>query len=650
MLLKKLRHIFFGKPQDPMAPETRKKVALVAFFAWVGLGADGLSSACYGPEQAFLGLGQHYHLALYLSLATILTVFLIATSYNQVIELFPNGGGGYKVATKLLGPNFGLVAGITLIMDYVLTVAISVASGADAIFSLLPQHFIHVKLLVEALALCLLLYMNIRGAKESIKFLLPIFLGFLLTHIVIIIIGVVWHGSELPVVIHQTVTETQKSVGLLGLMTVVALFLRAYSLGGSTYTGLEAVSNNVNILAEPRVRTGKWTMLYMAISLSLVASGIILLYLLWHVVPTPGKTLNAVVFGNILSQWHYGHLFLICLMIFEAGLLLIGANTGFLGGPQVLANMSLDQWVPRRFSSLSSRLVVQNGIVFIGLLALVTILITRGHVLLLAVLYSMNVFLTFTLSLFGLCVYWVNNRKKKRWWLKLLWVSLAFLVCISIFLITLVTRIEQGGWLTMLLLAIAMVMMIMIKRNYRRFNQMKLKLDQELEIPFTAADDMVAPEVNHAAPTAVFVVNSVGGAMHTILWIERMFPGNFKNYLFVDHGLVDVGSYGSEKSLESMSQQIDKRLAYLLRFSNKQGKAASVYSTCSTDYVDSVSDECEKIAKEFPEAVFFGSRYAAPKETFVTRLLHGDMASLVQRRLQAFGAKMLIVPITLGDG
>ncbi len=136
-LLGKLRELVLGKPRDPLNPDTRRSIALVALFAWVGLGADGLSSANYGPEEAYLALGGHTQLGLYLAAATIVTVFIISFAYNQVIELFPTGGG-YRVATELVGAHAGLVSGAALIVDYVLTIAISVASGADAIFSLLP--------------------------------------------------------------------------------------------------------------------------------------------------------------------------------------------------------------------------------------------------------------------------------------------------------------------------------------------------------------------------------------------------------------------------------------------------------------------------------------------------------------------------------
>jgi amino acid transporter len=131
-----LTEFLFGKPKDPLDPKVFHQISLVAFLAWVGLGADGLSSSAYGPEEAYLALGQHFYLALPLALLTAITVFVISASYSQIIELFPTGGGGYLVATKLLGSRAGLVSGSALVVDYMLTITISVASGADALFSL----------------------------------------------------------------------------------------------------------------------------------------------------------------------------------------------------------------------------------------------------------------------------------------------------------------------------------------------------------------------------------------------------------------------------------------------------------------------------------------------------------------------------------
>ena len=294
-----LKGILFGKPKDPLDPRVFHQISLIAFLAWVGLGADGLSSSNYGPEVAFRALGDHTGLALFLALATAVTVFVIAVSYNQVIELFPTGGGGYRVATKLIGPYAGLASGAALVLDYVLTIAISIASGVDALFSLLPLAFQEYKLAAGIGLICLLIVLNLRGMKEVIQILLPIFLGFIITHAFLIVYGLGAHIEYLPRLIPATLEETRSLAGQLGWAHVAALMLLAYSQGGGTYTGLEAVSNNVNVLAEPRVRTGKITMLYMALSLAFTAGGIIMLYLLWDARPVKGQTLNAVTFGAI---------------------------------------------------------------------------------------------------------------------------------------------------------------------------------------------------------------------------------------------------------------------------------------------------------------------------------------------------------------
>src|SRR5437667_84639 len=142
----KLKHYVIGDPLNPFNPNILRHVSLIAFLAWIGLGADGLSSSCYGPEETFIALGSHTHLALFIAIATAITVFVISLGYNQVIELFPSGGGGYKVATQLLGPYVGLVSGAALLIDYVLTIAVSTASGMDTLFSMLPRQFLDYKL------------------------------------------------------------------------------------------------------------------------------------------------------------------------------------------------------------------------------------------------------------------------------------------------------------------------------------------------------------------------------------------------------------------------------------------------------------------------------------------------------------------------
>jgi amino acid transporter len=642
-----LRQLIFGNPRNPMKKETRRHIALIAFLAWIGLGADGLSSSCYGPEQAFYALGVHTHLALYLAIATAITVFLISLAYNQVIRLFPNGGGGYKVATQLLGPYAGLVSGAALIVDYVLTIAISVAAGTDALFSLLPLSYLPYKMVVEIAVLIFLGILNLRGAKESIKTLMFIFLGFFITHLIVITAGMLLRREFFLDVMSSSFRETYQHAQSIGWFFVLALFLRAYSLGGGTYTGLEAVSNNVNILAEPRVKTGTLTMLYMAISLSVTAGGIIFLYLLWHAQPVTGQTLNAVVFRSILTTTPYPNIELLILLLFEAGLLFVAANTGFLGGPAVLANMSIDYWVPRRFSMLSSRLVTQNGIIFFGMAALILLLATDGHVEFLVVLYSMNVFLTFSMSLLGLSVYFKRHRKNEKFWFPHLMMSLiALVVCVFILFITLFSKFKLGGWITVAITGATVLCCALIKRHYRHFNNLKKKLDQELHVPLISKKTTVAT-IDLTKPTAVFIVKEVGAAMHAILWVTRMFPHYFHNFIFLSTGEVDMGSFGSDEALAKLRKQTDGVLDYLVKYAQMQGYAAESHADFGTDVVVEILKLAEKINHRFPNPIYFASRYVYPTENWYTRLLHSDMASVIQRKLQTIGGKMLILPLKL---
>ena len=273
--LRKIGTLLAGKALDPLDPRTRQAIAVTALLALVGLGADGLSSACYGPEEAYLALGQHTQLAVFLALATAVTVFIISFGYSQIIELFPAGGGGYRVATALLGPRPGVVSGAALLVDYVLTIATSVASGVDAFFSLLPPDAQAFKLVAELILIVLMTGLNFRGMKESNLALLPIFLGFVVLHAGLIVYGVAVYGDHLAAVATSAVGEAHGMSQAFGPLVVAALLMRAFSPGGGTYTGLEAVSNNVNMLVEPRVRNGKWAMFYMAASLAFTAGGII---------------------------------------------------------------------------------------------------------------------------------------------------------------------------------------------------------------------------------------------------------------------------------------------------------------------------------------------------------------------------------------
>ncbi|HVE44170.1 MAG TPA: APC family permease [Gammaproteobacteria bacterium] len=646
--LNRLKMLIIGHPLNPFNPQTTKHVSLIALLAWIGLGADGLSSSCYGPQEAYLALGTHSHLALYIAIATAITVFVISIGYNQVIELFPSGGGGYKVASQLLGPRLGLVSGSALIVDYALTIAVSLASAMDALFSLLPNDLLTYKLLAEVLLLFFLLLLNMRGMKESIKVLLPIFLGFFVLHLCLIVYGITVHHRGLLSIIPQTLSETKSAMGTLGWVPVIALILHAYSLGGGTYTGLEAVSNNVNHLREPRVRTGKWTMFYMALSLSMTAAGIILLFLLWAPQPEHGKTLNAVVFHDILGDTPVGHTILLITLLLEAGLLFVAANTGFLAGPTVLANMAIDGWIPNRFRHLSSRLVVQNGLFLFGILALAILLWCGGKVSVLVVLYSINVFITFSLSLFGMCVYWVKRRKNasSRWLWRLTFSFIAFLITSSILCITLVSKFESGGWMTIIVTCAVILICSQIKKHYNIFYGTLDNLNTQLLTPISPP--FVSVKIDSQKPTAVILVGKSGGvAMHTLLNVIRMFPRHFYNFVFISVGIVDVESFAGQIQLKKMQEKVSHELDYFVNYCNQYGYAAESYATFGTDTVEELTELAVLVSEKYANCVYFVSKIIFEHDNFITRFLHNETILTIQRNLHMAGKELVILPMRL---
>lgn len=643
----RLRNLTLGSTLDPFNPQVFRHIALVAFFAWIGLGADGLSSSCYGPEEAYLALGSHTHLAVFIAAATAITVFVISLGYNQVIELFPSGGGGYKVATQLLHPYAGLVSGAALIVDYMLTITISVASGTDALFSFLPSSLAYLQHTSEICIVLFLIVLNLRGMRESIEVLLPIFLGFVVTHVIIILYGILSHRHGIMPVFNQALIETTQLRQSIGWLPLIGLILHSYSLGAGTYTGLEAVSNNVHHLAEPRVRTGKWTMLYIALSLSFTAAGLILLYLLWNVQYQPGVTLNASVFREILGNSLFGHVGLLVLLILEAGLLFVAANTGFIAGPATLANMALDDWVPSRFRHLSSRLVMQNSLLLYGVGAICLLIWTRGQTHLLIILYSINVFITFSLSLLGLSIYWFKQRTKQKWFGKFVFAIFGFVIAMSILNIMIFTKFAEGGWVTLLITSAVIAVCLFIKRHYMLINKKLLQIDAMLT-PQIDYHKVTSHHLDPASPTAIiFISKSRGIAMHTLLAARRLFPNHFKNFIFLSAGTVDIQSFHGQDTLEKMRQEIDSNLEYFVQYCQQHGFAAEGFAIYATDIIDPLVELANKISEKYPDCTFFASKLVLEDESWITRLLDNETSIILQRHIFALGKQLIILPMKI---
>lgn len=359
-----------------------------------------------------------------------------------------------------------------------------------------------------------------------------------------------------------------------------------------------------------------------------------------------------MVFGSIIGSLGLSsginQVALLLVLVFEAGLLFVAANTGFLGGPAVLSNMAADSWLPHQFRHLSTRLVTQNGIVIMGLAALVILLWSGGKVDLLVVLYSINVFLTFSLSLLGLCVYWWRKRSTDpRWSYRFVLSGLGLAVTSGILVVTTVEKFGEGGWVTVVITSLVISLCFAIHRHY---DEVRARLKEVDEI-FSAARCPKCenpPPLVPEAPTAVFMVGSSrGGGLHTVLWVQRLFPDHFKNFVFISAKAVDAQSYGGAEQIKELEAALKHALSFYVDYCHANGLPATARFALGTDRVDQLMKLAEEVQGEFPNSVFFTSKLVFRNETWLTRLLHNQTALALQQRLHLNGMQMVILPMQL---
>ncbi|MGZ3804612.1 MAG: APC family permease [Pseudobdellovibrionaceae bacterium] len=636
----RIKRFLIGSPKDFSDTSLFHKISLIPFLAWIGLGADGLSSSSYGPEEAFKTLGQHTYLAIPIALLMCLTVFVISAAYRRIIEEFPHGGGGYVVASKLLGHKAGVISGCALIVDYILTITVSVAAAGDALFSFLPLHWHFLKIFVEIFFIIFLTILNIRGAKESVLVLTPIFIVFLLTHVLGIFGGIFWHLSEFSTVSAHVTGGFQTGLHSIGAGALGLLLVHAYSMGGGTYTGIEAVSNGLPIMREPKVKTGKRTMVYMAVSLAFTAAGLLFCYLLWGVTPVEGKTMNAVLFEKMATHLPFGSTLVVITLLSEGLLLVVAAQAGFIDGPRVLANMAVDSWFPRRFAALSERLTTGNGILIMGVTSLLALLYTHGDVSALVVMYSINVFLTFSLSIFGMLKSYIKENKPQRT-SGILIFSAGFILCATILVITMIEKFSEGGWITLLVTALLVMVCLMIRGHYHKVAKKLRHLQVNVnELRYT-------PSItnNGEERTAAILVAGYGGlGLQTLKSIFDNFPGVYKNFMFISVGVIDSGVFKGEEELHRLEVETENMLSKYVVLMKGLGVEADYRHVIGTEVVEEGFYVCSEIAKEFPHTTFFTGKVIFDQEQWFDKILHNETAFSLQKRLQIAGLTMVILP------
>jgi amino acid transporter len=652
-LSRKIKNKVIGLPRNINDPSIFHKITLIALLSWIGLGADGLSSSSYGPQEAFRTIGNSTYLAIFLAIATAITVFVISFTYSRIIEQFPHGGGGYIVATHTLGKSAGVVSGSALLVDYILTITVSIAACGDAIFSFLPTEFQPYRLTFKIILILILILLNLRGVKESVTVLAPIFLLFIITHVLLLGYGIFGNTANIGTQINEFSTSLGNDLSAVGLIGVVAIFLKAFTLGAGTYTGLEAVSNGLPIMREPKVQTGKKTMTYMAISLALVAGGLYVCYFLnfsANIQIPSNQTLNAFLANTLFSTWPAGIAIAFVIILSEGLLLFVAAQTGFIDGPRVMANMAVDSWFPKRFAALSERLTMHNGVFLMGLIALILMLFTNGSVSFLVIMYAINVFVTFSLSKIGMARLTIKTRHEKKYWKRRLSVFIiGFILCFTILIITIYEKFWDGGWLTLFITTFVIMFCYLIHRHYQKVKKEMHKFDEVLLLSnIHLADKPNNKPVNPKKVTAVMLVNGYNGfGVNIFLSIIRNFPKLYKNIIFVSVAEIDSGSFKGVEEIETLKKSVKGSLVKYVNLARKLGFSADYRMEVGTDVVEIASNLCEGISKEFPESTFFTGKVVFKNETIFHKLLHNETAFAIQRHLQWCGISTVIIPIRI---
>jgi amino acid transporter len=455
MAIPALKRLFVGSPLATVEAKHERlgKVAALAIFC-----SDALSSVAYGPEEVriFLALAGAAALSFTVPIAVAITVLIavVSTSYWQTIHAYPGGGGAYTVAKENLGTLPGLVAGASLLIGYVLTVAVSVAAGIAAITSAFPALY-PIRVGLGLFCVAFLTVVNLRGIRETARvFAVPTY-GFVLGIAIVIGAGIFHLGSGRPVPEMPPI----ESATLVPITTF--LVLRAFAAGCTALTGIEAVANCVQAFRPPETRNAGITLAWMAGLLGSMFMGLAILSHVFNLVPREGETLVSQLAAQVLGR---GPLYL-AVQASTMVILLLAANTCYAGFPMLSSLLARDAYLPRQFASLGDRLVYSNGILILSGLSMALIVAFQGDTHALLPLYALGVFLSFTLSQLGMVRRWA--RLRSHHWVHHAAVNLVgALVTAVVLAVVGITRFVEGAWMVVVVIPALVLMFYTIRRHY----------------------------------------------------------------------------------------------------------------------------------------------------------------------------------------
>lgn len=474
--IQKLRRMFIGAPiaSRNAAHERVSPLIGLAVFS-----SDALSSVAYATEAvlAILVLKETAFLKyqMGISIAICVLIAIVGLSYLQTIHAYPSGGGSYIVASKNLGERAGLIAGAALLVDYILTVSVSVAAGIAAMasaFHWLEPYRIHVAIVCVAL----IAWANLRGVKESgAVFAVPTY-GFVLIMFGMIFLGVI-HSIQNPLTAVQQVTALKGGKNAIGIeMDVASLFIlcRAFAAGCTALTGIEAVSNGVQAFREPVAKNASITLIRMTIILTVMFIGTG--YLVQHIPSLELLNPNKTVVSQI-AAWVFGKgsALFFAVQIMTASILVLAANTAFADFPRLASLIARDGYLPRPLARQGDRLVFHNGIIFLGASSAALIVAFRGELDLLLPLYAVGVFTAFTLSQYGMVKHWLRD-KHDGWQRSVTINAIGALLTGVVTLVILITKFTEGAWIVTILLFLLFNLFKAIKNRYESITR-QLSLD-----------------------------------------------------------------------------------------------------------------------------------------------------------------------------
>ncbi|OPA76193.1 amino acid permease [Paenibacillus selenitireducens] len=478
-MVSKVKRVLIGRPMKSAEIEGEKLSKLKALAV---LSSDALSSVAYGTEQILIVLMAAGFAAVWysipISVAVLGLLLILILSYRQTIYSYPAGGGAYVVAKDNLGVSTGLLAGGSLLVDYILTVAVSSSAGTDAITSAFPSLHDH-RVLIALIMIVFLTLMNLRGVTESASVLaIPIYL-FVVAIFVLIISGVIKYlmGGA-----HAAIPELGSTVSNISLF----LLLKAFSSGCSALTGVEAVSNAIPNFKQPSEKNAAATLVMMGVILGCMFTGISLLAYWYGIMPSEKETVVSQIANSVFGR---GTIYYMIQGI-TALILFLAANTAYSAFPLLAYMLAKDKFMPRMFMARGDRLGFSNGIINLGVLSAILVIAFHGNTENLIPLYAVGVFIPFTLSQLGMMIRWIKL-KPAGWVTKLIINTIGMLTTLTITMIFIITKFSHV-WMVFIFLPIVILTFYQIHKHYEN-TACELRINLQDEKPETKSSTIIVP-------------------------------------------------------------------------------------------------------------------------------------------------------------